>query len=267
MPYIRYLRFLISLHLDPKDILIKMNKLGFEVEREKLDRIKKEMMLPEAFEQYANGEEVKEDFLVDYAKTFGASEFWEYKLKGTPEELEEVYMMMENEKLRLIPLLLRIKGEKYIHQCMKDVGYEYSDESYELLLKLFYNIEEMTFLDWKDYFPKKLGNLLDKPLDYVKMKLKIKPKIKFSQILQNYMHVSYYKSMELFNGIPTKDNISMAKKLSDIAMKAGEKLEKYGTSDSDTFLDDIILEFENAGIEFKGAQEVEEGEEAEIKLI
>lgn len=268
-PYIRYLKYLISLHIDKSKIIKKMSDFNFDIDMEEIKHVKKNIMLPEVYSKYANGEDVDEDFLIDYAYEHGFGEFWEYKLESSPKEMKEVYDMMASEKARLIPLVLTIKGEKLIHNCMKDLGYEYSQKSIELMLDLFWNVKEMKFIDWKNYFSDEVTDFLEKPLDYIKYKFGINPKMEYSNILEDIMHLSYFKSKDLMSGHATKDTVSMAKKLADVSIKAGEKLEKYGTNDTETFLDDVILKFENAGIEFKGAKEVDEDEnvEHEIELI
>lgn len=265
-PYDRYLRYLVSLHLKKTKIIKKMHDFGFDIDSKDIEKTKKDIMLPKVFKKYAEGEEVDEEYLLKYAYECDFGEFLEYKLKGEPKELAQSYDMMKDKYSRLIPLMLKVKGEKLVHKCMSELGYEYSQKAIELTLKLFWNIENMEFLDWKDYFPKKIMKMLEKPLPYIKYKFGINPKLEYGSILEDIMHESYYQYKNILDGRINKENVQMSKKFADTAIKAGEKLEKYGNQDTESFLDDVVLAFENANMEIE-AKEIDDEEEHEIELI
>mgnify|MGYP006278101047 CR=1 FL=1 len=272
MPYFYYLRYLITLRLDNNEIKERMSELGFEVTDKEIKKLGKGMMLPKIFEKYAEGENVDKEYLIKYAKKFNIKEPWQYKLKHKPKAIKEMYHLIKDKNARLIPVILTIKGDKGVHRSMRKLGFEYSKEAIELMLYYFFNMKKMDITNWKEFFEEnvpKVAELLDKPLNYIRYKLGLNPKLEYDTILEDIMHLTYFKSREHLDQ-DTKEDIQMAKKLADLAIKAGEKLEKYGGGDSDTFLDDVHLQFENAGIELKGVEEIDEehfDDEGQLDLI
>jgi len=269
MPYNHYLKYLITIGKEPKDIVMHMQRLGFDVERKKIDNLKKGMMLPKIFQKYAENKQVDEKYIVKYAKKFNIKAIWRYKLYGKPKGIEEMLELVKDKNARLIPVILTIKGDKLVHNSMRKLGYEYSSEAIDYLLHYFYDVEKMGLVGWKKYFQKnvpKAAGLLDQPLDYIRYKFGLSPKLEYNTILQDLMHLSYFKSKDNLSR-DDKESISMAKKLADLSIKAGEKLEKYGGKDSDTFLDDVVFEFENAGIEIDAIEEIEDDEGTSLDMI
>ena len=269
MPYDHYLKYLITTCMEPAEIVQHMQRLGYDVSRKKIDGMKKGMMIPQIFKKYADNEQVDEKYLIKYAKKFNIKELWRYKLHGKPREVEQLMELVKDKNARLIPVILTIKGDKLVHNSMRKIGYEYSEKAIDLLLHYFYNVEKLNIVGWKKYFKAnvpKAAALLDQPLDYIRYKFGLTPRLDYNTILQDLMHLSYYKSKENLSE-DDRDSINTAKKLADLSIKAGEKLQKYGDKDSDTFLDDVVFEFENAGLEISAIDEIEDDEKVELDII
>jgi hypothetical protein len=264
MPYNYYLKYLITLNLSNKKIIEKINSLGFDVSKDRIEGLKKGMMIPKIFKEYADGENVDEKYILKYANKFGIKEIWRYKLHKKPRDFKDTFLLLEDRNARLIPVILTIKGDKFVHESMRKLGYEYSKKSIELMLYYFFNIERTSLKGWKEYFKDipKAKELLDQPLDYIRYKFGLSPKMDYPAILQDLMHLSYFKSKENLS-FEDKEHINIAKKLADVAIKAGEKLQKYGGKDTETFLDDVIIEFENAEINIPDIKEISEEEHEE----
>lgn len=251
MPYTRYIRFLITLGNTWTDIIHKMSDLGIDVSREQIEKTKRRMMLPRIFEKYAQGDDINEKYILQYAKEFQIEEAWSYHLCGEPEEMEEALDLVKEKNIRFIPVILKVKGEEKVYNCMKEMGLEHSKKSVNLLLKYFFDFSGKNIAEIKQYFKKypKIGKLLDKPLDFIKYKFGITPALEYDEILRDLMHLSYFKSKENLT-INTPNSVRDGKKLADIAIKAGEKLEKYGGSSKKDFLEEIEFQFEEAGVDF-----------------
>ena len=267
MFYHKYLKYLISLHKTPAKIKSNLMELGIDITDEKIKSTKNELMLPEVFKIYAdpdNDQEVDTDFLIDFAYESGFGEFWEYKLKETPEELEEMYDIIQNKEVRLIPLILALKGEEDVYGCMEELGYEYSKEGINLTLDLFFDATNIPFLKWKEYLPDVAVEYLEKPLDYIKHELGLEPNKSYEDILRDIMKVSYYKFKDLSKD-KYPDKSMEAKRFADIAIKSGAKLKKHGTGDTQSFLDEVQVEFEKSDLDFK-TEKVEE-DDGQIKMV
>lgn len=259
LPCLYYLRYLISLGKSDRDIVSDMALLGFEVSREDLQPIRNSLMLPQAFLDHAAGKQVNERFLIKFASRFQMKELWTYKLNGKPRAVQEMMRLVRDREVRLIPLILTLKKDPKPTEALREIGYEYSQESVELLLHYFFNPKIVSFSAWRDILQRmspSWAELLDQPLDYVRYRLGLAPSLSFVQILKDLMHQAYFQSKD-FMRIPTRDSIDMAKKMADLSMKAGQLLEKYGSGDTRTFLDDVRLGFEQANIPIPTIEEVE----------
>jgi len=261
MPYNYYLKYLITLNLSNKKIIERMKSLGFEVSKDRIEGLKKSMMLPEIFKDYSEGKQVDEKYIMKYARKFGIKEIWRYKLYKKPRDFKDTFLLLEDRSARLIPVILTIKGDKFVHESMRKLGFEYSKKSIELMLYYFFNPEKTSLKGWKEYFKSipKARDLLDQPLNYIRYKFGLAPKMDYPAILQDLMHLSYYKSKENM-AHDDRDHVNIAKKFADVAIKAGEKLQKYGGKDTETFLDDVVIEFENAEIDIPDIKEISDEE-------
>lgn len=267
MFYKRYLNYLISLQCSPEKIRSTLLELGIEIAETKIQKAKNMLMLPKAFEIYMdpkNDKEIDPQHLINFAYEKGFGEFWEYKIKGSPKELKEMYDIIQEREVRLYPLLLAIKGEKDVHGCMRELGYEYSKKGIELTLDLFFDIKNVPFLDWKKYLPDEAAAYLEEPLDYIKNKMGLEPSKTYESILRDMMKFSYYKFKDLAKD-EHPDKSMEAKRFADIAIKSGRELKKHGDADTQTFLDEVQVEFEKSNLEFK-TEKIEE-EDGQIKMM
>jgi len=268
MFYKRYLKYLISLQHSPEKIMSMFLEIGISVKEQKIKQVKNMIMLPKVFEMYLdpdNEKDIDTDYLIDFAYEKGFGEFWEYKIKGTPKELKEMYSIIQEKEVRLYPLLLAIKGEKDVHGCMRELGYEYSKKGIELTLDLFFDIKNIPFLDWKKHLPDEAAKYLDEPLDYIKNKMGLEPSKTYEDILRDMMKFSYYKFKNLAKD-DHPDKSMEAKRFADIAIKSGEKLKKHGDADTQTFLDEVQVEFEKSDLEFK-TETVDDEDDGQIKMM
>ena len=152
MPYNYYLKYLITLNLSNKKIIEKMKSLGFEVSKDRIEGLRKSMMLPEIFKDYSEGKQVDEKYIIKYARKFGIKEIWRYKLHKKPRDFKDTFLLLEDRNARLIPVILTIKGDKFVHESMRKLGFEYSKKSIELMLYYFFNPERTSLKGWKEYF-------------------------------------------------------------------------------------------------------------------
>lgn len=265
LPYANYLKYLVSTSTDDKKIIADLAELGFSPEREQLQSIRNTMMLPPVFEEYAKGKQADEKFIIKYASKFNIKEMWRYKLRNKPPEVREMLQLVEDKQVRLIPVILSIKGYPKYDVALQELGRDYSAQSVQLLLHYFFNTKTVSLAGWRDFFqvfsPEARG-LLDQPLDYILFKLGLNPALTFTNILTDLMHMGFYKAKD-FLAIDTKDYISMGKAMAELSIKAGERLHKYGKGETNSFLEDIALEFERADIPIPSVVEMKEGEESE----
>jgi hypothetical protein len=265
LPYANYLKYLLSTGRDEKDIIADMAELGFSPTREQLDSIRNTMMLPPVFKEYARGGQVDEKFIIKYASRFNIKEMWRYRLRNKPPEVKEMLQLVEDRQARLVPVILAIKGYPRYDTALQELGREYSAQSVQLLLHYFFNTKTVNLAGWRDFFQTfapEARALLDQPLDYILFKLGLNPALTFSSILTDLMHMGYYKAKD-FLSVDTRDHINMGKTMAELAIKAGEKLHKYGKGETNSFLEDIVLEFERANIPIPSVIEMKEGEESE----
>lgn len=262
MPYARYLSYLVSLGMTEMEIIMHMHKLGFNVERVEVDSIKRKMLLPSIFKKFANGEVVDQEFILKCAKQFEIEELWRYRFGKKSSDVEEMYDLVQRKNIRLIPLILTLKGDEIVHDELKELGLEYSKPAIQLMFHYFFDIQKMNLTEWRKWFDKyapPVVDLLDKPLNYIRYYFGITPAVPYGKILKDLMHYGYYKAMTLLDS-NSKEDLSIGKTMADLSIRAGEKYEKYSGGDVKSFLEDVILEFESANIGIPSIHEIEDNE-------
>jgi hypothetical protein len=264
LPCANYIKYLVTTGADDKKILEDMADFGFTPPREEVKSIRNSMLLPPIFQKYAEGEQVDEKFIIKYASKFNIKEMWRYRLRRKPPEVREMLQLIQDERARLIPVLLAIKEYPKYDTALQELGRDYSAQSVHLLLHYFFNTST-SMAGWRDFFrvySPEVRALLDQPLNYILFRLGLKPALTFSAILTDLMHMGFFKAKD-FLSIDTREHIGMGKAMAELAIKAGEKLHKYGKGETNSFLEDIALEFERADILIPSITEMKEGEESE----
>ncbi len=263
LPCANYLKFLITLGKKDKDIIVEMGSLGFEVEKKDLAPIRNSLMLPPMFAEYAKGKRADEKFLLKYASRFNIKEAWRYQLRNKPPAMGEALQLAKDPQVRLVPVILAIKGYPRYDEALMELGREFSAQSVQLLVHYFFDIKSINMTGWRKFFKKfspEAFELLNQPLDYILFKLGLNPALAFTHILNDLMHMGFYKAKS-FLSVDTKDYINMGKIMADLAIKAGERLQKYGKGETYTFLEDVTLAFEKADLPIPEIEELKEGED------
>lgn len=269
LPCDYYLRYLITTCQSTEAILDILSNLGFAAKAEDVDSMRDSLMLPPAFTHFAQGQQVDERFLLKYAARFHIKEMWQHRLRSKPKAIKETLELVEEKHLRLIPLILALKQYKGYDTALQELGKEYSKESVHYLLHYFFNVERMNMTGWRKFFQRaapEARDLLDQPLSYVLFYFGLTPQLSYPDILRDLMHMGFYKAKD-YMGIDTRDHIAMGKSMAELAIKAGEKLQKYGKGETKTFLEDIHLGFEKADLPIPSIEEIDEEEEDTLTLI
>lgn len=269
LPCDYYLRYLVTTCQSTQEIEDELAEIGFLAKKEDIDAARNSLMLPPIFEHFSQGKQVDERFLLKYASRFHIKEMWQHRLRGKPKAIKETLELAGERSIRLIPVILALKGYSGYDTALEELGKEYSPQSVKYLLHYFFNIEKINMTGWRRFFQHaapEARDLLDQPLSYILFYFGLTPQLTYPDILRDLMHMGFYKAKD-YMGIDTKDHIAMGKSMAELAIKAGEKLQKYGKGETKTFLEDIHLGFEKADLPIPSIEEVDEGEEETLTLI
>lgn len=265
LPYIHYLKYLVTARKTQEEIIAELGELGFEVDSNEISSIERTMMLPPIFKQIAEGKSVAghERFILKYAAMFNIKDAWRYQLYGKPREFAEALQLVKDKDSRLIPVVLSIKGAPEALEALQILGKPYSPKAVELFLHYFFNTKIINIVGWRNFFDRydsQVKEVLNQPLDYIRHKLGLKPDLEYVEILRDFMYLGYYKAKEYFE-VGTQQFVNMGKTMSELALKAGEKYHQYSRGDTKSFLEDVKLGFKESNIPLPDIETIKGDEE------